>query len=153
MSLFQIRTFGEAADISCTSAAELRELLRALSQQFAKFPTLVNVYKGADKLAVIGLGSAKSTLQMVDLQEGTSVRALGTQDADADAQFSYQGEATFVPEEYLIPEDVAIDTVAQWLETGDLPADVVFRTREYPPSAAGTQWTGKGPTSHPDADG
>jgi Immunity protein Imm1 len=130
--MYIIRTF-EGDEISC-SADELHESLSALAAKFRATPTLVNLYDGEDRIAIVGLGSVQSTVQCVDKRRGISSRALAAAESDAeDVEFVYQGEATFVPTKYLVPEDIAILAVVHWLTHDQLIPKLRWRSREYPP--------------------
>lgn len=132
MHVLMIRSFEGRNDVNC-SVERLQEELQSLAVQLCTTPTLVNIYDGDDRIAIIGLGSSQSTLQCVDKGKGISSRAVAEARGGDDKEFAYQGEATFVASEFLVPVDMAIRAAAQWFADNVLISDLRWRSRPYPP--------------------
>jgi len=133
MTNYRIESFEGRADVLCADEAELlRSLLEMAKSAFA-YPTLVNVYGDFDRVALIGLGTGQSTLQLADLAQGISHRAISDNDGGVSFEFAYNGEATFIRPRYLIPQDPAIRAVVKWLSAGELASDLKWTSGPYPP--------------------
>lgn len=132
MSLFRVSSFEKREDLFAGSSNELTDLLCRLSAHFRGDPVLVNIYDGDDRIAIVGLGAAMSTLQCVDKQRRTSVRVLSDFAQGDDAEFNYQGEATYVPAQYLIPEGDAIGGAVAWISDDQLISGLKWRMRPFP---------------------
>src|SRR4051812_17139524 len=98
---FRISRFDGVPDITCQNSTELRDVLQRLNIRGFEVPTMVNIYDDLGRIAIIGLGSELSTVQLVDRPRGKNHRSITTNKSDVDRQFIYQGEATFVRPKFL----------------------------------------------------
>jgi len=116
MSTFRIVQFEGKPEIACRDADELSQFLSSLNKRGFSVPTLVNVYDEMGRIAIVGLGSDRATVQLVDKSQGETHRSTASnQNQGSSIEFSYQGEATFVGPRFLIPVDCAIQSVVLWL--------------------------------------
>jgi hypothetical protein len=138
MSSFRIVQFEGKPELPCSSPDDLDRLLHSLNKSGFAVPTLVNVYEDVDRIAIVGLGAENSTVQLVDKVHGETHRStvLSNQAGDS-VEFSYQGEATFVPARFLIPVELAVRAVVTWLSECRLSQDVSWLSAPCPPEVGG----------------
>jgi hypothetical protein len=133
MDSYRIIRFEGRPDITCASEVELAWSLESMSKDAFDYPVLVNVHADGDRGAIIGLGIAVSTLQLVDTGQGVTHRAVSNNKAVDDVEFLYQGEATFVAPRYLVPQDLAIQALVDWLATDKLSGSLEWSSAPWPP--------------------
>jgi len=133
MGSYRIATFEGRPDILCVNEAELLQSLMKLSGDAFAYPTLVNVHSGCDRGVIIGLGTADSTLQLIDKGQGVTHRAVSETEEGEYFEFAYQGEATFVRRRFLVPQDLAIRAAVKWLSTDELTSDLKWTSGPCPP--------------------
>src|SRR5262249_50445066 len=97
---FRIVSFEGREPLYANSADQLITILRPLSEQFRDDPTLVNLYDGDDRIAIVGVGGPMSVVQALDKGLGiNSMTSSGLPDGD-DLEFNYQGQATYISPEH-----------------------------------------------------
>ena len=133
MTNYRIESYEGRSDVLCADEGELLQSVLEMAMNGFAYPTLVNVYGDSDRVALIGLGAGQSTLQLADLDQGISHRAIGDNEGGESLEFAYNGEATLIRPRYLIPQDLAIRAVVKWLSTGELASDLKSSSGAYPP--------------------
>ena len=136
MTKYRIVPFEGRPDVNCSDEFELVEALERLGKG-TKDAILVNVHADDGRGAIIGLGLAESTLQLIDMHEGVTHRAISNRKGD-DVEFLYQGETTYITACYLIPQEIAYQALTKWLTTDELIAETEWSSGPCPPRPLGT---------------